>query len=59
VDINNKLNKHLKITGIKNNMSSPQIIFKKTRTKLNNVLALPVLLQISEKWTIKARDAEE
>ena len=29
---------------------------KKTRTKLHNTLALPVLLYGSETWTIKARD---
>jgi hypothetical protein len=31
--------------------------FKKTRIKLYNTLALPVLLYGSETWTIKARDA--
>jgi len=30
---------------------------KKTRIKLHNILALPVLLYSSEIWTIKARDA--
>jgi len=30
---------------------------KKTRIKLYNILALPVLLYGSETWTIKARDA--
>ena len=30
---------------------------KKTRIKLYNTLALPVLLYVSETWTIKARDA--
>jgi len=30
--------------------------FKKTRIKLYNTLALPVLLYGSETWTIKARD---
>ena len=30
---------------------------KKTRIKLYNTLALPVLLYGSETWTIKARDA--
>jgi hypothetical protein len=59
VDIDNKLNKYFKIRGIKNNMLNPQKTFKKTRIKLYIVLALPVLLHSSEKWTIKARDAEE
>jgi len=30
---------------------------KKTRIKLHNTLALPVLLYGSETWTVKARDA--
>jgi len=30
---------------------------KKTRIKLNNTLALPVLLYCSETWAIKASDA--
>jgi hypothetical protein len=30
---------------------------KKTRIKLYNTLALPVLLYGSETWTVKARDA--
>jgi hypothetical protein len=35
----------------------PQKVFKKTRIKLYNTLALTVLLYGSETWTIKARDA--
>jgi len=35
----------------------PQKTLKKTRLKLHNTLALPVLLYGSETWTIKARDA--
>jgi ABC-type ATPase involved in cell division len=35
----------------------PQKALKKTRIKLYNILALPVLLYGSETWTIKARDA--
>jgi len=34
----------------------PQKSLKKTRIKLYNTLALPVLLHGSETWTIKARD---
>jgi hypothetical protein len=30
---------------------------KKTRIKLYNTLALPVMLYVSETWTIKARNA--
>jgi hypothetical protein len=35
----------------------PQKTLKKTRIKLYNTLALPVLLYGSKTWTIKARDA--
>jgi len=47
----------LKITGIINNVFRPQKTLKKTRIKLYNTLALPVLLYGSETWIIKARDA--
>ena len=57
MDIDNKLHNYLKITGILNNMFRLQKAFKKTRIKLYNTLALPVLLYSSETWTIKARDA--
>ena len=57
LDIDNKLNNILKITGILNNVFRPQKSLKKTRIKLYNTLALPVLLYGSETWTIKARDA--
>ena len=53
VDIDNILNKYLKITGIIINMFKTQ----KTRIKLYNTLALPGLPYGSENWTIKARDA--
>jgi len=35
----------------------PQETLKKTRIKLYNTLALPVLLYGSENWTIRARNA--
>jgi len=57
LDIDNKLHNYLKITGIINNVSRPQKTLKKTRIKLYNTLALPVLLYGSEAWNIKARDA--
>ena len=57
LDIDNKLHNYLKITGIINNVFRPQKTLKKTRIKLYNTLALPVLLYGSETWTIKARDA--
>ena len=57
LDIENKLHKYLKITGIINNGFIPQKTLTKTRIKLYNTLTLPVLLYGSETWTIKARDA--
>jgi hypothetical protein len=57
LDIDNKINNFLKITGILNNVFRPQKPLKKTRIKLYNTLALPVLLYGSETWTSKARDA--
>ena len=38
-------------------MFRPQKTLKKTRIKLYNTLALPVLLYDSATWTVKARDA--
>ena len=58
LDIDNKLHNYLKITSILNNVFRPQKTLKKTRIKLYNTLALPVLLYGSETWTIKARDAK-
>jgi hypothetical protein len=46
----------LKITGILNNAFRPQKTLKKSRIKLYNTLALPVLLYGSDTWTIKGRD---
>jgi len=57
LDIDNKLNNYLKITGILNNVFRPQKTLKKTRIKLYSTLDLPVLLYGSETWTIKSRDA--
>jgi hypothetical protein len=55
--VDRALNNYLKITGILNNVFRPQKALKKTRIKLYNTLALPVLLYGSETWIIKARDA--
>ena len=57
LDIDIKLHNYLKITGILNNVFRPQKTLKKTRIKLYDTLALPVLLHGSETWTVKARDA--
>jgi hypothetical protein len=59
LDIDNKLNNCLKITGILNNVFRPLKPLKKTRIKLYNTLALPVLLHGSETWTIKQGKLEE
>ena len=56
LDIDNKLNHYLKITGILNSVFRPQKILKKTTIKLYNTLALPVLLCGSETGTVIARD---
>ena len=55
-DIDNKLHNYLKITGIINNLFKPQKTLNKTRIKLYNTLALPVLLYGSKTWTLNARD---
>ena len=57
--IDNKLDNYLKIRGIINHMFRAQRASKKTRIKLYNILALPVLLYSSDNWIIKARDAAE
>jgi len=57
LDIDNKFNNFLKITGILNNVFRPQKTLRKTRINLYNTLALPVLLYGSETWTVKASDA--
>jgi hypothetical protein len=57
MDIDNKLNNYLTITGILNNVFRPKKPLKKTKIKLYNTLALPTLLYGSENWTIKVRDA--
>src|SRR5215469_9821818 len=56
LDIDNKLNSYLKVTGTLNNVFRPQKTLKKTRIKLYNTLTIPVLLYGSETWTIQAGD---
>jgi hypothetical protein len=56
-NIDNKLRNYFKIRGILNNVFRPQKSFKKTRIKLYNTLAIPVLLYGSETRTIRTRDA--
>ena len=57
LNIDNKLHNYLNITATLNNVFKPQNALKKTRIKLYNTLALPLLLYGSETWTINARDA--
>jgi len=57
MDIDNKLNNYMKVTGIINTILRPENMLKKTRIKLYNALTLPALLYSSENWTIKARYA--
>jgi len=59
LDSDNKLNNFLKITSILNNVFSSQKALKKTRIKLYNTLALPVLLYGSETGTVIASDARK
>jgi hypothetical protein len=55
VDIDNKMNNSLNITGIINNTFRPQVTFKKTRIKLDTTPALSTLLYSSENWTTVAQ----
>jgi len=57
VDIENKLNNYLKTTGIINNTIKPQVTFKKTRIKLDTLIAVSTLLESSENWTTVAQEA--
>jgi hypothetical protein len=55
-DMDNKLTKNVKITGITNNNFKPNKVQKGTQIKLYTTLALPVLLYGSETWTVKSKD---
>ena len=59
LDIDNRLNNFLKITGNLNSVFRPQITLKKTRIKLHNTMALPVLLYGSETGLLNQGTAEE
>jgi hypothetical protein len=56
MDIDSKLNNHLRITGIINSVFRTQTTLKKTRIKLNNTLAVPDLLNGSENWIIRRKN---
>jgi hypothetical protein len=55
LDIDNKLNNCLQLTGFINNVFRPQKTLKKTRVKLYNTLAFPALLYGCANWFIEAR----
>jgi hypothetical protein len=55
-DVDSKISKFLKITGIISNIFKPNKVRKNARIKLYSTLALPVLLYGSESWIIKAKD---
>jgi hypothetical protein len=57
VDVDNKLNNYLKITGIISNMFRAQNTLRETRIKLYSTLALPAVLYCSGNWTVRARSA--
>jgi hypothetical protein len=54
-DIDNKITKFLKITGLINNTFKPNKVQKGTRTELYTTLALPVLLYGSETCTVTSK----
>jgi hypothetical protein len=55
-DIDVKIPKFLKITGLINTIFKPSKFQKQTRIQIYNTLALPTLLYGSENWTMKAND---
>ena len=57
MNIDNKMNNDLKITGIIKNMFGTQKTLKKTRIKLYNTVDLQALLYCSKNLTIKAKDS--
>jgi hypothetical protein len=57
VNIDNKLNNHLKIAGNINNMCRPQKTLQKIKIELYSTLVLSALSHGIENWTIKARGA--
>ena len=56
LDIDNKLHNYLIIKSILYNVFKSRKSLKKTKLKLHNTVALPVLLYGSESWSITARD---
>jgi hypothetical protein len=55
-DIDVKISKFLKITGLINVIFKPSKVQKQTRIQIYNTFALPTLLCGSENWTMKAND---
>jgi hypothetical protein len=59
VDIDNKLNNYLKITGIINNLFRPQKTLKERRIKLYNTLALPTFYKAVKFGPLQQETQEE
>jgi hypothetical protein len=55
-DIDVKISKFLKITGLINTIFKQSKVQKQTRMQIYNTLALTTLLYGSENWTMKAND---
>src|SRR6266576_4746657 len=56
LDIQNKLNKFLKITGLINRVLNVNKIWREMRMKVYNTLAIPMLTYGSEVWALRKTD---
>ena len=56
LDIQNKLNKFLKITGLINRVLNVNKIWREMRIKVYNTLAIPMLTYGSEVWALRKTD---
>src|SRR6266576_453431 len=56
LDIQNKLNKFLKITGLINRVLNVNKIWREMRIKVYNTLAIPMLTYGSEIWALRKTD---
>jgi hypothetical protein len=54
-DMEVKISKFVKATGVINSVSKPSLVQKHTRLRIYKTLARPVLPYESEAWTIKSR----
>ena len=58
VDIEEKITKFLRVTGLINRIMNPNNIRKETRIRIYNTLAVPMLTYGSEVWALKKRDKQ-